>query len=479
MKLALLTTVISFLTMQVISQTYVPRIEPGACKLSTDTGLIAQCGYLVVPENRTKPNGRQIKIAFQFVRKSSADPKKNITLLSTGGPGYSTINNFKHIPANSGFTKYGGFIFFDQRGTRNSIPCLDCEEVEPAILRAYKEHLSPDSMRLNALSGCRKRLAAKGIDLSSYNTKESAADINDLRIALGLDSLTLVGMSYSGGLMMTVAKDHPEAVKMLILNSPLPHNTNYEEHALFTMNTALDKVFSNCETDSAANAAYTGLRAAFHRYFTDITGKEFSMDYRHAVNNENFTVHYTKQELLDAIINRLDARQVKDLPAVILAIINGQHQQYVKETIDELYEGTRGLSYGMRLSVYCAGQIAFSNRALVQQQERALPWFAGYAFNNVDHPMCDCWKVKPEAASGKQPLISKIPALIVAGDIDPMCPPFYNRLIRQTMPNAQSLIFRNRGHVPGLRSGDTDFLDMFMRHPYKKLISPDKNVVVE
>ncbi|NML22029.1 alpha/beta hydrolase [Pseudoflavitalea sp. G-6-1-2] len=478
MKMVLLTAIIAFITQQSISQSYTARIEPGPCKISADSGLITRCGYLVVPENREKPNGKQIKIAFLFVRKPTADPVRNVTLMSTGGPGYSTINNFKHIPANSGFTKYGGFIFFDQRGTKNSIPCLDCEEVTPAILRAYKEHLPIDSMRIDALTKCRKRLVAKGIDLSSYNTKESAADINDLRIALGLDSLTLVGMSYSGGLMMTVAKNHPEAVKMLILNSPLPQNTNYEEHGLNTMNTALDKVFSNCEIDSVASSAYNGLREKFHRYFSDITGKEFSMKYQHA-NDAGFTVHYSKQELLDAIINRLDARQVKDLPAVMLQIINGNHQRYVQETIDELYEGDRGLSYGMRLSVYCAGQIAYSNRALVKQQSRVLPWFAGYAFNNVDHPICDCWKVKPEAASAKLPLISQIPALIVAGEIDPMCPPFYNRLIQQTMPNAQSLIFRNRGHVPGVRSGDTDFLDMFLTNPYKKLVSTDKNVTVE
>lgn len=58
-------------------------------------------------------------------------------------------------------------------------------------MKAYKENLSKDSVQLLAIKQCRKRLAARGIDLSTYNTIESAADINDLRLALQIDSLNL------------------------------------------------------------------------------------------------------------------------------------------------------------------------------------------------------------------------------------------------------------------------------------------------
>ncbi|XHR98220.1 alpha/beta fold hydrolase [Mucilaginibacter sp. UC70_90] len=57
--------------------------------------------------------------------------------------------------------------------------------------------------------------------------------MNDLRLALNVDSLNLVGISYSGGLMLTMARNHPEGVRALLLNSPLPGYVNFEEHALF------------------------------------------------------------------------------------------------------------------------------------------------------------------------------------------------------------------------------------------------------
>src|SRR5262245_10657161 len=143
MRLALLCVSVFFFCTQLKAQTGMPYIEPGPCKVMADSSLVTRCGYLVVPENRQNPNGRKIKLAFMFVRKPDADPHKNVTLMCTGGPGYSTLNNFRNIRANAGFLKYGGFILLDQRGTRNSIPCLDCAEVDPAVQRAYREQLNP------------------------------------------------------------------------------------------------------------------------------------------------------------------------------------------------------------------------------------------------------------------------------------------------------------------------------------------------
>jgi hypothetical protein len=52
---------------------------------------------------------------------------------------------------------------------------------------------------MEATKHCRKRLADQGIDLSAYNTIGSAADIEDLRRALHIDSLNLMGISKAAG----------------------------------------------------------------------------------------------------------------------------------------------------------------------------------------------------------------------------------------------------------------------------------------
>ena len=466
-----------FSLQKIIAQKYEPAIEPCPCLIKVDTGLISTCGYLIVPENRKKPAGRKIKIPFVFARRPGADPVKNITLYTTGGPGYSTISNFDTLHYNSGFFLFGGFIAFDQRGTKLSRPCLDCAEVNEAVKKAYKYNLPIDSLEQDAVKRCRQRLSATGINLSAYNTIESAADINDLKTALKIDSLTLLGISYSGGLMLTVVRNYPAAVKQLILNSPLPGYANYEEGGLFNIDEALNQVFDNVEKDSG-NIQYQNLRRRFQQYFTSINGKKFSIAYIEKGSTDTLHIFYTKNDLLDAVINRINNWQLKTVPFVMTELINGNHQQYIREILDENFAGNKSLSHGMRYSVYCSEQIAYADKALVKKQEAILPWLAGYAFNNVNHDICNCWKVAPEPALVKKPVYSNIPALIVAGDADPWCRPFYNQLIKKYMPNSQLLIMHNKAHGPGFYADGVDYLKLFMADPFKKMIG-SKNVIAE
>jgi pimeloyl-ACP methyl ester carboxylesterase len=471
--------VLNFINFPCGAQGYKPIIETCDCMIKVDTRLISHCGYLVVPENRQKPAGRKIKVSFVAVRKPEQDPAKNFTLFTTGGPGYSTIANFDSLRYQSDFLQFGGFIVFDQRGTKKSLPSLDCPEVNPSIKRAYKENLSKDSLLLLAAAQCRKRLAAQGIDLSAYNTIESAADINDLKETLKLDSLTLFGISYSGGLMLTVARNHPGCANKLILGSPLPSYVNYEEHALFNINEAFEQVFANCEADSTNNSLYKNIKGRFRQYFTAIAGKKFTLSYIEKGTTDTLKIQYSKNELFDAILNRLNTSQVKTVPFVMNELMKGNHSTYVKEVLDGFFAGNNSLSHGMRYSVYCSEQIAWSDKTAIKKQYEVLPWMAGYSFNNVDHNICDCWKVKPEAAIVKSPVYSTIPALVTAGDADPWCRPYYNRLIKRTMPNSQLLIFHDRGHVPGMGVKGIDFVKMFITDPYKKIVSTSQEVSVE
>lgn len=167
---------------------------------------------------------------------------------------------------------------------------------------------------------------------------------------------------------------------------------------------------------------------------------------------------------------------VQNVPEVIQDLVAGKHEKYIQQVLADKFTGRKSLSYGMRLSVYCSEQIAYSDKSKLIEQDKIVPWLAGYPFNNVNHQTCDCWNVKPESPVSKTPVYSNIPALITAGALDPWTRPFYNRLIKRTMPNAQLLIIKDRAHGAGFGSG---LLDAFVADPYKKLVSTSKNVVVE
>lgn len=458
------------------AQSYSSVIEPCPCLMKVDVRLKAKCGLLIVPENRKKPNSNKVKIPFVFARKPDQDSTKNITLFTTGGPGYATIPVGDSLTYNSERFAFGGFILFDQRGTKNSFPCLNCEGIDEAIKNSYLLNRSKDSLVAIAVTNCRKKFVKQGIDLSAYNTVESAADIYDLKKTLKIDSLTLFGISYSGGLMLTVARNHPNGIKSLLLNSPLPGYVNYEEHALFNHNEAIDQLFDNLEADSVQNTRFPNLRPRFREYFAGISGKKFSILFQEKGNQQTREIQYSTNELLEAIFDRMSNSGYQSVPEVIQDLVHGHHEKYVQEVLNGKFSGNKSLSYGMRLSVYCSEQIAYSDKAKIKEQDKILPWLAGYSFNNVNHQICDCWKVQPQPPYVKTPVYSKIPALITAGALDPWTRPFYNRLIKRTMPNAQLLIIKDKAHGAGFGDG---LISSFIANPYKKLSSTTGNVVVE
>lgn len=456
-------------------QAHTPYIEPCPCLMKVDARLKAICGKLVVQENRQRPNKNLVKIPFIFARRPGQDSTKNIVLYTGGGPGYATIITGDSLRYNSERFAFGGFIFFDQRGTKNATPSLDCEGIDDAIRNAYRFNQSKDSLIRIAVTNCRKKFIKQGVDLSAYNTIESAADISDLKKVLRIDSLTLFGVSYSGGLMLTVARNHPEGIKSLLLNSPLPGYVKYEEHALFNHDEALNALFNRVEKDPAQNKMYPDLKQRFRKYFKQISGKQFFILYQEKEDVPAYRVKYSKNELLDAIFNNLNNSAYQTVPGIIDDIVQGHHEQHVTDVLNGKYAGNKSISYGMRLSVYCSEQIAYSDTLRVRDQDKIVPWLAAYPFNNPDHKICDCWKVSPEPPYVKTPVYSQIPALISAGELDPWTRPFYNRLIKRTMPNARLLFMNDKAHVVGFGM----VLTSFMRDPFGKLVSVSDNVKIE
>ena len=109
----------------------VPRFEPTTCQQQLRPGSNTQCGYLVVPENRSKSNGKTIKL-YITILKSDIPTNNEPVLYLTGGPGSETASA-KQLFEQPGVYRagFGGnrdIIVVDQRGTNDSLPALYCSQ---------------------------------------------------------------------------------------------------------------------------------------------------------------------------------------------------------------------------------------------------------------------------------------------------------------------------------------------------------------
>jgi pimeloyl-ACP methyl ester carboxylesterase len=150
-------------------------------------------------------------------------PKPDPILFLTGGPGGSGLAEGPGVAKD--WRPDRDVIFLDQRGALKSEPFLSCPEIDNFMAHTVGlSWSSPSTAKQDAAATrtCRHRLAAVGADLAAYNTTESASDVADLRIAMGIDRWNIYGISYGSDLALQVLRDHPAGIRSLVIDAVLP-----------------------------------------------------------------------------------------------------------------------------------------------------------------------------------------------------------------------------------------------------------------
>ncbi len=204
----------------------VPRFERASCSTLMSLRRVIRCGFLVVPENRTKRNGKTIRIAVAIVPAASKKKSPVPLVFLAGGPGALPIFSAKWYVAD-GFNADRDLILVNQRGVYYSRPQLVCPNLDRFFYRQLGLVFDADSTRkaqVAATRVCRAQLVAKGIDIAAYNTTENAADFVDLRRVLGYKLWNVYGVSYGTELALTLMRTDPNGIKSVILDSTVPPN---------------------------------------------------------------------------------------------------------------------------------------------------------------------------------------------------------------------------------------------------------------
>ena len=207
-----------------------------------------QCGYLTVLENRAKPDGRRIRIFVMRAPAVSATPKPDPIVYLSGGPGgagsFEVAFMVKH-----GLNADREVIFVDQRGTHRADPRLGCPGWEQFLYDSVSLPFAAESTTAAdaaALKECRDQWAAAGVDLAAYNSTENAADIADLRVALGIDTWNVYGVSYGSKLALIVLRNHPQGIRSVVLDSVSPPTNNIVETWWSAPASSFKAIFAAC-----------------------------------------------------------------------------------------------------------------------------------------------------------------------------------------------------------------------------------------
>lgn len=189
---------------------------------STERTLADAFEYISVPENRSDPTSRQIKVAYLPVAGARGGAP---TFVFFGGPGesatdYETLDAIR--AAHAHLLAQGDVVFIEQRGVGASQPNLDCKPIHfplnmpvtaESVIGAHQEIL-PDCIK------------AKGADMRGYTTNAIADDVDTVRKTLGYDRINVSGGSYGAQQAYFYVRQYGEHVNRAVLSQFLAPGTS-------------------------------------------------------------------------------------------------------------------------------------------------------------------------------------------------------------------------------------------------------------
>ena len=429
---------------------YQPIFEPAPCTFAVPSGYSPECGYVVVPENRARTDSPMIRLHVAIFRNRLGFPSVDPVIHLAGGPGSSSLDVAAYM-FNQGLgtvLDQHDLILFDQRGTGFSQPRLDCPErvsVTGVLLAQGLTAPGSDQIILDSFRHCRDRLVGQGIDLSAYNSAASAADLSDLRLALGYESLNIYAVSYGTRLALTLMRDHPEVVRSAVLDSTYPLQVNLYTALAPNAQRAFDVFFAHCAEDPSCSSSYPDLRNYFYQLVDQLNANPISVS-MYAGGGEQ-TVRLDGGLLVDVLFVGLYNPAVSlYMPQMIYDIANGDYD-ILKERLALYFDNSSAL--GMQMSVQCAEELPFNAPEEAFALAQTVPPQIGGFYPFSVQPLfaaCREWPVAAPNPRENLPVSSNVPTLILAGDQDPITPPDWGRLVAQNLSNAYFREFPGHGH---------------------------------
>jgi uncharacterized membrane protein YdfJ with MMPL/SSD domain len=184
-----------------------------SCTYATEKGsYAADCGTLVVPENRANPQSRLIALPVTRIKAKADEPAEPVFRLQ-GGPG---LTNMKFDEA-SRLAGNHDVVLVGYRGVDSSVR-LDCPEVVSALERS-PDLVSQASFRAyaNGLRSCAARLQDDGADLAGYTLTQRVDDLEAARRALGYERINLVSESVGTRTALIYSWRYPGSINRSVL----------------------------------------------------------------------------------------------------------------------------------------------------------------------------------------------------------------------------------------------------------------------
>jgi class 3 adenylate cyclase len=439
---------------------YTPRFERKPCPTDFAKQVPnGTCGDLVVPENRTKPKGRWIRLP---ITRAPARPG------ASSGPPTIAIGSFEDTTRTPS-RDFGELIAFQSRtdGDRNAPRCPEFDSVAARLLARGQADLAVIADGQKALRACYDRVERSGMTLAHYNVDDAGRDVVDLISALHLREVNLVAGEAWSQLAYVVMRVAPDAVRTLTLENPETPHTGTWSDPTAQLGEAFDQYISLCRDNPRCRRAFPDLLTLAHGTWKQFKDHPRVVDVSVYGNKARVLLDgdRTAKTLATALLNREAypliaagiAHPQVDLDATLAAQLDGYFLQ-------------PGFSWSVALSDWCSHDLytIFVGHKL---SSRTRPELAGIDDGFLEWA-CKAWPVPKAPDETFVDVASPVPTLIMVGLLHPFESPDFTATLVSGLPRASIVTFPTLGAGilrEGIPSCVNDLRRQFLKNPQQHL----------
>jgi pimeloyl-ACP methyl ester carboxylesterase len=432
------------------------QIQPLIAKQpGSNRNLTFSCGRTDVPISYSEPDGATLPLFLVRATLAGQTGKIGSLVVNPGGPGVSgadaAISLALTLPED--VLKRFDLVGFDPRGVGLSTPvkCIPDDLKEQSIAADPRPTTTQQLDDIFALEtkiadGCAKQY---GDALGTFNTVDTAKDMDRLRQSLGDEKLTYLGYSYGTTLGSTYAELFPKNVRAMVLDGVVDPNIDVQadaEAGAKGLESGFDAFASNCTKLIAGCPIGKGPR----QFVVNLMAQADKSPIRTSARGDNRTA--TAGVVLTAVQAGLyDSETWPQLAQALAAARKGDSKglfSLADSYAGRLEDGT----YSNRLDANLAINCADTTETFKEEQVRTLAteWNAKYPLFGAGAAAslytCTVWHahrtpLPTRDASGSAPI------LLVGNSGDPVTPLAGAQDMEKDLTSSSLLVWQGQGHT--------------------------------
>lgn len=190
-------------------------------------GLVLECATLAVPLDRALTGSTTLGLLRARLAQTPTDAAPLVLLSGADAPATSTLAQLA-VTSGAAVLTTRPVVALDRRGTGSSSPITCLTAAERAAL-VDLDAAAPDAQTAALALGREMSLGCSdvlGPGALAYDGQHAADDVEQLRQALGVDTLAVLGSGGGAAVALRDAVRHPARVSRLVLDSPVVPTTD-------------------------------------------------------------------------------------------------------------------------------------------------------------------------------------------------------------------------------------------------------------